>query len=158
MALRRQIHDKLDATYMITDKSILLKPDVESTPFNNFPLLQYCNTPRYYYACCNTSNYGSCTQHQISTQAGWKCTCGQEMKYRLQLVNNVSSGSSSSANNESLPGYVKEAIQYIITDDLNILPNSTITSITKLNKVQVKGISELQEETVTVNSEKVRNI
>ena len=53
---------------------------------------------------------------------------------------------------------MKEGIQFIITDDLNILPNSTITSITKLNKVQVKGISELQEETVTVNSEKVRNI
>ena len=80
------------------------------------------------------------------------------MKTCLQLANNVSSGSSSSVNSGSLPGYVKEAIQYIITDDLNILPNSTITSITKLNKVQVKGISELQEETVTVNSEKVRNI
>ena len=80
------------------------------------------------------------------------------MKTRLQLANNVSSSSSSSANSGGLPGYVKEAIQYIITDDLNILPISTITSITKLNKVQVKDISELQEDTVTVNSKKVRNI
>ena len=141
MALRLQIHDKLDATYMITDKSILLKPDVVSTPFNNFSLLQHSNTPRYYYACCCTSTYSSSTQHQISSQAGRKCTCGQEMKTRLQLGNNVSSGSSSSANSGSLLGYVKEAIQYIITNDLNILPISTITSITELNKMQVKYIS-----------------
>ena len=53
---------------------------------------------------------------------------------------------------------MKEEIQYIIIDDLNILPISTITSITELNKVQLKDIRELQKETITVNSEKVRNI
>ena len=84
--------------------------------------------------------------------------CGQEMNTHIQLADNFSLGSSSSVNSRSLLGYVKEAIQYIIIDDLDILPNSTITSITELNKVQVKDISELQEETVTVNSEKVINI
>jgi hypothetical protein len=143
---------KMNAAYMITDKSILLEPLQESSPFNGLPLLQNSTTPREYYSCPIANNgYG---KHQISTVPDQKCTCGQEIKTKVILLNHFSSPSSS-ANSGSPAGYVKDAATFIITDDLNILPISTITGITLLNRLHVKDLSELKETTVTVGPEKV---
>eukprot|EP00253_Pinus_taeda_P023528 PITA_23528 len=144
---------KLNATYMTADKSILLKPHLDSSAaVNGFPLLQYFTTPRDFYVCPNaTHGYG---KHQISTQAGQKCTCGQEIKTQVVLDNNLSKPSSS-ANSGSPAGYVKGAVTFMITDDLNIFPISTITSITLLSRLYVKDPSELKEMTVTVGPDQV---
>ncbi|XP_027364832.1 uncharacterized protein LOC113871938 [Abrus precatorius] len=48
--------------------------------------------------------------------------------------------------NES--GFVKEVVTYMVMDDLVIYPMSTISSITLLNKFDVKEVGSLQEKVV----------
>jgi len=50
----------------------------------------------------------------------------------------------------SAAGFVKEDVTYIITNDLNILPASTIACMTLLNQLHVKELSDLKKRTVKV--------
>lgn len=47
-------------------------------------------------------------------------------------------------------GYVKETVTFMITDELEISPASTITSINLLNKLSVKDVADLEERTARV--------
>lgn len=47
-------------------------------------------------------------------------------------------------------GYVKGMMTYIITDDLEVRPMSTITSITILNKFNIKDLGVLEEKVVHI--------
>ncbi|KAM4104570.1 hypothetical protein ACJW30_06G168400 [Castanea mollissima] len=55
----------------------------------------------------------------------------------------VSTGSSSSEG-----GYVKGVVTYMVMDNLEVKPMSTISSITLLNKFDVKEIGALEEKVV----------
>lgn len=143
----------LNEAYMTTDKSILLKPALESSAlFNGFPLIEHLTTPRDFYVCPSANNGRG--KHQISTQTGQICTCGEEIETQVVLDKNLSKPSAS-PNSGSAAGFVKEAVTYIITDDLNILPVSTITCMTLLNRLHVKELSDLKKRTVKVGPDKV---
>ncbi|XP_043708162.1 uncharacterized protein LOC122657508 isoform X2 [Telopea speciosissima] len=45
-------------------------------------------------------------------------------------------------------GYVKEVVTYMITDDLEVKPMSTISSIAILNRCDVKDIGALEDSVV----------
>ncbi|XP_043715193.1 uncharacterized protein LOC122663650 [Telopea speciosissima] len=45
-------------------------------------------------------------------------------------------------------GYVKEVVTYMITDDLEVKPVSTISGITFLNRYDVKDIAALEDRVV----------
>ncbi|KAI3748696.1 hypothetical protein L6452_11958 [Arctium lappa] len=47
-------------------------------------------------------------------------------------------------------GFVKEAVSYMVMDDLEVKPMSTISSITMLNKFNVKKIGDLEEKVVSL--------
>ncbi|KAE8670701.1 Detected protein of unknown function [Hibiscus syriacus] len=66
--------------------------------------------------------------------------------YSSNLATNVSTASS--AANEG--GYVKGVVTYTILDDLTVTPMSTISSITMLNKFNVKQVDALEEKVVNV--------
>ena len=53
-------------------------------------------------------------------------------------------------------GFVKGVVTYMIMDDLDVKPMSTISSITMLNKFNVKEVGALEEKTVSVGIEEVR--
>jgi len=72
----------------------------------------------------------------------------------LDLPSSSFSSSSSANPDQMILGFVKEVVTFIITDDLNILPISTITRIILLNQLEVKDRSELEEMTVTVGPDK----
>ncbi|KAK9062748.1 hypothetical protein SSX86_019937 [Deinandra increscens subsp. villosa] len=50
-------------------------------------------------------------------------------------------------------GYVKEVVTYMVMDDLEVKPMSTISSITFINKFGVKDLSQLEEKTVSFGEE-----
>ncbi|KAG6501942.1 hypothetical protein ZIOFF_041826 [Zingiber officinale] len=54
-------------------------------------------------------------------------------------------------------GYVKGVVTYTITDDLTVTPMSSISSITILNRLHVKNLAALQEQTVTLGLEQVES-
>lgn len=151
--------DKLNATYMTTEKTFWLKPHKSFICYNGSPRIEYAIPPIYY--ACDNANSDFHSKHQLSTRAGQRCVCGHELTNQLHFLDHPSSSSfsSSSANpDQMIPGFVKEAVTFIITDDLNILPISTITRIILLNQLEVKDLSELEEMTVTVGPDKVNNI
>ncbi|XP_062113865.1 uncharacterized protein LOC133824869, partial [Humulus lupulus] len=61
-----------------------------------------------------------------------------------------SSSSSSSFGADQSGGFVRGVVTYMITDDLDVKPMSTISSIALLNSFNVKEICSLQEKTVSV--------
>ncbi|XP_078166491.1 uncharacterized protein LOC144561400 [Carex rostrata] len=46
--------------------------------------------------------------------------------------------------------YVKGVVTFSVMDDLTVVPMSTISSITLLNKFQIKDLGSLQEKTVSI--------
>ncbi|KAM4094087.1 hypothetical protein ACJW30_06G169300 [Castanea mollissima] len=50
-------------------------------------------------------------------------------------------------------GYVKGVVTYMIMDDLEVKPMSTISSITLLNKFNVKQLGDLEEKVVELGME-----
>ena len=52
-------------------------------------------------------------------------------------------------------GYVKEAVTYIILDDLEVKPMSTISCISLLNKYNVKELGDVEEMVVSVGMAEV---
>ena len=55
----------------------------------------------------------------------------------------------------SKSGFVKEIVTYMVMDDLVIQPMSTISSITLLNKFNVKEVGALQEKVVKLGMAEV---
>lgn len=54
-------------------------------------------------------------------------------------------------------GYVKEAVTYMVMDDLVVKPTSAISSITSFDKLNVKDAGVLQEKVVNIGVEEVLN-
>ncbi|XP_010274554.1 PREDICTED: uncharacterized protein LOC104609852 isoform X2 [Nelumbo nucifera] len=84
----------------------------------------------------------------LSNVAGTRCPCGWDMNMELQLIEpkTVAAGAR---------GYVKELVTYMITDDLVVTPMSTISSITLLSRLGVKGICNLEEVSVKLDKEQM---
>ncbi|XP_059669993.1 uncharacterized protein LOC132315668 isoform X2 [Cornus florida] len=56
--------------------------------------------------------------------------------------------------NNNSEGYVKDVVTYMVMDDLEVKPLSTISSVTVLNTFDVKDVARLQEKTVSVDMRK----
>lgn len=52
-------------------------------------------------------------------------------------------------------GYVRGVATYMIMDDLEVKPMSTISSITLLNNFNVKDVGTLEERVVPLNMDKI---
>lgn len=155
--------DKLQSMFMSADKSHLLEPSVMCTDPND--ILRIKSAPIVYYVCGSqrggSTHYNmddgpfssgktlyKATQstHYMATQSGGRCACGQPLGYEVQLQNPVPGPAVPSRGG----GYVKETVTFIITNELEISPASTITSINLLNKLNVRDLSDLGERNVNV--------
>lgn len=153
--------EKLQNTFMDTDKSHLLDPKLMSTLPNG--ILRIQSAPTVYYVCGSQTNRGGCYElspptncggrtHYMTTQSGGRCPCGKDMSYPVQLQN-PSAGNSNvdiAGSSGGGGGYVKETVTFIITNELDISSASTITSINLLNKLNVTDLSNLGERNVNV--------
>jgi len=54
-------------------------------------------------------------------------------------------------------GLVKEAVTFMVMDDLVVKPTSAISSITSFDKLNVKDAGVLQEKVVNIGVEEVLN-
>ncbi|KAF8365201.1 hypothetical protein HHK36_032785 [Tetracentron sinense] len=133
---------KLSNTYMQPNqnKDRLLNP-VSATSVSQIPLLLPCtdaSTARKYYRCSNCSN-------RVTDNPSTNCpNCNRKMSSELTYVDpNSTTANASSSTGEG--GYVKGVVTYMVMDDLVVTPMSTISSITLLNKFNVKDLSSLEE-------------
>ncbi|GLJ10615.1 hypothetical protein SUGI_0131860 [Cryptomeria japonica] len=123
--------EKFPSQFLITDKSQLLDPKFITPYFNN-----------------SLSIEAPATQIFVSVE-----------NHLVQLRQDTyNSGSSSQTAGQGKSGYVKEMLTFIITDDLKIKGSSTITSITLLNQLNIKDLTDLEERTAIVDRNKALEI
>ncbi|OIV91228.1 hypothetical protein TanjilG_30450 [Lupinus angustifolius] len=155
--------EQLNHTYMQPNqnKDVLLKPtslisssvisgllppnDVLDSPVNVESLKFYtCHNKCSYVTCksgtsCPSNDYSSCI-----------------MNSQLSFVGNIPVLKDVSSTNVN--GFVKDVVTYMVMDDLVIQPMSTISSITLLNKFDVKEIGLLEERVVELGMEEGINL
>ncbi|KAH7667775.1 hypothetical protein IHE45_12G081600 [Dioscorea alata] len=111
------------------DKDILLSSHVEEQRQCQINLLLPAKV-KTYYGCHN----------YVSKVCGAQCpSCRCGMQRVLQYVH------PEHGNSEREKGYVKGLVTYIIMDDLSVTPMPTVSSITLLNKFDVKNVNVLKE-------------
>ncbi|CAM8952217.1 unnamed protein product [Rhodiola kirilowii] len=84
---------------------------------------------------------GSCNSKYAATKCTDKCTyCSHSMYKDVKCLYS------------SPAGYVKEAVTYMVMDDLEVKPmSSTISVMSLLNTLDIKDVGELKENTVTID-------
>ncbi|XP_038678964.1 uncharacterized protein LOC119980363 [Tripterygium wilfordii] len=142
--LYQSIEDLKD-TYMLPGKSkdSLLKPAIP----NKSPLSltsDQSSEPKSFYRCSNT-NYSSCRQYVTRDPKANCPNCKSAMAASATYVDSVNEVSSSAEG-----GFVKGVVTYMIMDDLEVKPMSTISGITVLNKFNVKELGSLEEKVINL--------
>ncbi|KAL8029724.1 hypothetical protein ABFX02_14G243100 [Erythranthe guttata] len=135
----------LNQTYIQPDKTkdSLLKTVVNSS----VPLLKAFNN-------ASSSSSGGCQcsyrLSYVSDDPRASCpSCHVAMTTAVRYVAPPVKQESSSCDEEGL-GFVKGVVTYMVMDDLVVTPMSTISSITLLNKFNIKEVGALQEKVVNM--------
>ncbi|KAL6290880.1 hypothetical protein ACE6H2_008390 [Prunus campanulata] len=139
--------ENLDDTYLQPnlDKDMLLEPKVTVAGANILPLLtnNVDSNAKQFYLCtrCN---------RRISDVSGTVCpNCSRGMSTEVTYV----SPAAPTVARTSEGGYVKGVVTYMVMDDLEVKPMSTISSMAMLNKFNVKEIGALEEKAVNLGME-----
>lgn len=120
----------------------LLPANNEDAAKNNVP------GTTFYYMCPSRCNYD--VTHDTKTRCS---NCNHPMTRQTRCVGNM-------VAEENIPitnGFVKDIVTFMVMDDLVIQPMSTISSITLLNKFNIKEVGNLQEKVVDLGMEEVIN-
>nr|KAJ0222665.1 hypothetical protein LSAT_V11C200093180 [Lactuca sativa] len=78
-------------------------------------------------------------------------SCNSKMSIEVAYVK----GSDSVKEIVETSGFVKGVVTYMVMDDLEVKPMSTISSITMLNKFNVKEVGGLEEKVVSLEMKEV---
>jgi len=139
----------LDSSYMHPGlkKDILLNPNVQSHCQNNMLLLP-ASTPakvdRYY--SCSCSKYGS-------EVFGISCpSCKWIMSNEMRLLDHESE---LVLKRNQVGGYVKDMVTYTLMDDLSVMPMSSISIITLLDKFSIEDVNVVKAQTVKAGMKEV---
>lgn len=101
-----------------------------------------------YYRCSNQCAYVTC---DISTRCSG---CNQTMNHQIHYIGEKAVEENISTAN----GFVKDVVTFMVMDDLVVQPMSTISSITLLNKFNIKEVGALQEKVVEMGMDEVKYI
>ncbi|PON91470.1 hypothetical protein TorRG33x02_127530 [Trema orientale] len=141
--------DNLSNTYMRpnVDKDTVLKPkspifDGAATLFS----LPSSNSDSVY-ICCNCKMYVTYNPKDICS------LCRLTMSTYIPFV--TSEASSKVGSTTDRIGYVREVVTYMVMDNLEVKPMSTISSISLLNKFNIKDTGVLEEKDVSMGMAEV---
>ncbi|KAK4719434.1 hypothetical protein R3W88_017772 [Solanum pinnatisectum] len=126
----------------IQSKNILLKPNKSS--HNPFLLLDNVPSLEKIFYGCNNNNVYNAYSSMGTLDAICPC-CRKGMSKKMNYIVSEGGGKGAVAAKSR---FVKEAVTYMVMDDLVVKPMSTISSITLLNKFKVKDGGVLQENVV----------
>nr|XP_010941379.2 uncharacterized protein LOC105059679 [Elaeis guineensis] len=160
----------LDDAYFIDpteDRLALLNPQIFSSTLSLTPLLlenakSLARPAKKHYRCtgidsrsafygqtCCGGNFG-----HVTDVCGTLCpACRQGMTVEMQFVAGEAASKVEAARAEAGGGYVKEVVTYMVMDDLSVMPMSTTSAITLLDKLHIKDVSSLYEWTVELGME-----
>jgi hypothetical protein len=156
--------ENLNQNYMLPfqTKDALLNPRAQSssTEISGFLTWNEVNDDHdeetKLYMCSNKCNFQVAYDNTTRCSAnrnGYSVGCGNYMNNEVRYVGNKKVAEKKSHNIKC--GFVKDVITFMVMDDLVIQPMSTISSITLLNKFNVKEIGTLQEKVVEMGMDEV---
>ncbi|BFG22600.1 hypothetical protein CerSpe_088740 [Prunus speciosa] len=139
--------ENLDDTYLQPNfnKDMLLEPKTTVAGANILPLLtnNVDSNAKKFYMCSH------CSSRSFSDVSGTVCpNCSRGMKSEITHVSPAPTVARPSEG-----GYVKGVVTYMVMDDLEVKPLSTISSIAMLNKFNVKEVGALEEKVVNLGME-----
>ncbi|KAL5067791.1 hypothetical protein RYX36_018678 [Vicia faba] len=149
--------ENLNQNYMLPDqtKDVLLNPkaQISSTYISGFLTQNAAKDDdeegTKLYMCPNRCNYNVTSNKQTY------CNCGNYMTREVPRVGDKKVAEKK-ASDMIKSGFVKDVVTFMVMDDLVIEPMSTISSITLLNKFNVKEIGTLQEKVVEMGMDEVK--
>ena len=145
----------LSTTYLQPklNKETLLKPKVNfsgggtGVPLPFASVESSSSTSMKFYRCEYCYDYVANYENAICP------SCQNVMTREIRFVDPPSAVSTGSSSSEG--GYVKGVVTYMVMDNLEVKPMSTISSITLLNKFDVKEIGALEEKVVELGMDEV---
>ncbi|KAL3717839.1 hypothetical protein ACJRO7_003047 [Eucalyptus globulus] len=149
--------EKLNDVYIEpSKKDILLKPKAPSC-VSEIPLIlpetSSDSTPKTYYRCSYRS-YSNCSNYVAEDPSAQCPQCNNSMNHPITLVKslagNPAAAAASAAESNSKVGFVHGVVTYMVMDDLEVKPMSTISSINLLTQFNVKEIRHLEEKVVSL--------
>ncbi|XP_004307490.1 PREDICTED: uncharacterized protein LOC101305304 [Fragaria vesca subsp. vesca] len=130
------------------NKDSLLKPQSTVAGANILHLTYNDSTAKKFYVCDYCNRY-------ISNRSGVMCQNGNCICYNRSITTEVTYVAPPEAAGvaSSEEGYVKGVATYMIMDNLEVKPMSTISSITVLNKFNIRDVGALEEKVVSLGME-----
>jgi hypothetical protein len=131
------------------DKDFVLNPKVAISGAEVpllLPSVDQSNTARKFYRCGSHASYVATDRRAICP------SCKSSMTTELSYVDpprDIKASSSSEG------GYVKGLITYMVMDDLDVKPMSTISAITLLSKFNVTDLGAVEEKVVDFGMDEV---
>ncbi|PRQ59062.1 hypothetical protein RchiOBHm_Chr1g0366041 [Rosa chinensis] len=148
--------ENLDDTYMQPElnKDIVLQPRALVTGPNILKLANNVESsaPKVLYLC--PAFYDGTQAHPYVTEnPNEECpSCTRTMDLQTTYVGQPTTTAGTSG--AVATGYVKGVVTYMIMDDLEVKPMSTISSITMLNRLNIKDVEALEEKVVELAMDK----
>ncbi|CAL1406845.1 unnamed protein product [Linum trigynum] len=84
-----------------------------------------------------------------------KCSSTSRMQYAVELVASPAKNNEAGWSGEEGGGFVKGVMTYMVMDDLEVKPMSTICSITLLNKFNIQEVGALEEMFIEIGMDEV---
>ncbi|XP_057778384.1 uncharacterized protein LOC130997142 [Salvia miltiorrhiza] len=138
--------ETLNDTFIQPDqnKDTFLKPMLPASTSSSIPLLTFTAAQNHkkFYRCGNTN---SCRSY---VSDGPRATCPSCQGFISTTMTYVAPSGVQVVSEGG--GLVKGVVTYMVMDDLEIKPMSTISSITMLNRFNVKEVGALEERVVTL--------
>ncbi|EFJ10900.1 hypothetical protein SELMODRAFT_426809 [Selaginella moellendorffii] len=140
--------EKMDQSSMEVSKSVLTNPPPDASAFRGGKILaikgSQSTTSPVYYKCGHPSCY-----NVRAGNASFQCHHCRSVE--LTMLPNEE-------NSTETAGYVKENVIFMITDELEVYPTSTIKSIVLLNKLKVKAMADLESIEVSVGAQEALSL
>ncbi|CAN1234184.1 hypothetical protein LINPERPRIM_LOCUS4139 [Linum perenne] len=138
--------ENLNDTYIIQSKSSILNPEALYSPTKNTTLLSTDGLTgiRQFYTCSNTKDRMTEDSRAICPD------CNKPMDIKIEYHD---AANSKTGGQEG--GFVKGAVIYMIMDNLEVKPMSTVSIVATLNKFNIKDVGALEEKVIRVSSVEV---
>nr|GMC76221.1 DUF674 domain-containing protein [Ipomoea batatas] len=138
------------------NRDVLLNPKI-ATPSFNVPLLlagggASGEAKKFY--LCTACNGGYSRGRSISDNPKAICpNCRNNISTEVSYV--APAKADSTGKDESGGGFVKGVVTYMVTDDLKVMTQSTISTITVMNDFNIKDFGSVEEKNVRVGFDEV---
>ncbi|CAI0626061.1 unnamed protein product [Linum tenue] len=136
-------------------KATVLNPKLPSRPSGSTLLLSDggendgTGATRKFYVCENNGYHRNVTDNPLAICS--QCNC--RMRTQVSFIT-----APSAAGNDQEGGFVKGVITYMVMDNLEVKPMSTISSITMLNKFNIQEVGALEEKVIELGVDEVAHL